>query len=170
MKEYRPVEVPGGSFGFCKYTIAALLWLSLVLRSGELLLFCFAILALSAALGVRRAPLVVLWTRTADRLFPSSPVILDENAVRFAHIVGAVISLLALVLLHYFHPVAGWITVGALALLKTSGAAGFCGAMKLWSCLNNPNGTCCRVGKRIKKSRSFRGAAAGEGGEGGFAR
>lgn len=153
MKEYKPVEIPNASFVFCKVTVPLLLWIALIAQSRPTLIVCFGILLLSALLKVRRAPLVFLYTRTIDRLFPSRTVIVDESAVRFAHTVGAAFSLAALLCLYAGLPLAGWIITGLLALLKTSGAAGFCGAMKLYGCLNNPNGTCCRAGKTVKKIR-----------------
>ncbi|HEY5586253.1 MAG TPA: DUF4395 family protein [Ruminiclostridium sp.] len=151
MKECKPVEIPNGSFNFCKYTISALLWGSLIMQSKMLVILCFVILVFSALLKVEKAPLVFLYTNTVDKLFPSKRIILDENSVWFAHMVGAAFSGAALVFLFFIHPITGWIITGILALLKTSGALGFCGAMKLYGCLNNPNGKCCRVGKRIKK-------------------
>ncbi len=154
MKEYRPTEVSNGAFNFCKYGVATLLWLSIVLQSKLLAATCFAILVLSAIFKVKRAPLVLLYTFTIDKLISSKRIILDEQAVQFAHIVGAVFSGIALVFLYFVHPFTGWIITGILALLKTSGAMGYCGAMKLYSCLNNPNGQCCRVGNRVKKCKS----------------
>ncbi|MDF2531291.1 MAG: hypothetical protein K0Q65_872 [Clostridia bacterium] len=154
MKEYRPVEISSGAFNFCKYGIASLLWLSIIVQSKLLVIIAFAILVLSALLKVRRAPLVLLYTFTVDKFIKSKRIILDERAVRFAHIVGAVFSGAAALLLYFINPLAGWIITGILALLKTSGAMGYCGAMKLYSCLNNPNGQCCRVGKKVKKYQS----------------
>lgn len=154
MKEYRPVEVSNGAFNFCKYGVAALLWASIVMQSKLLVAICFAILVLSAIFKVRRAPLVLLYTLTIDKLISSKRLVLDEQAVRFAHIVGAVFSGLALVFLYFVNPLTGWIITGILALLKTSGAMGYCGAMKLYSCLNNPNGQCCRIGNKVKKYQS----------------
>lgn len=153
MKECRPVEVPNGAFNFCKYTIALLLWASLIIQSKILVLVCFGILVISAIVKVKRAPLVFLYTYTIDRLLPSKSIILDEGAVWFAHVVGSVFSAIALIFLYFINPLAGWIITGVLAVLKTSGAMGFCGAMKLYGCLNNPNGQCCRVGKKVKKYR-----------------
>jgi hypothetical protein len=154
MKEYRPVEISSGAFNFCKYGIASLLWLSIIVQSKLLVIIAFAILVLSALLKVRRAPLVLLYTFTVDKFIKSKRIILDEQAVRFAHIVGSVFSGAAILFLYYINPLAGWIITGILALLKTSGAMGYCGAMKLYSCLNNPNGQCCRVGKKVKKYQS----------------
>ena len=151
MIELRPVEIPNAAFNFCKYTIAFLLWISLIIHSKILVWVCLIILVLSALLKVKRAPLVWFYTQTFNRLFPSPTIILDENAVRFTHIVGAVIAIDALAFLYFLNPLIGWVTIGVLAVLKTSGAFGLCGAMKLYGCLNDPNGQCCRVGKGIKK-------------------
>jgi hypothetical protein len=151
MKECKPVEIPNGAFNFCKYTVALLLWASLILHSKVLVLICFAILVLSALFKVKNAPLVFLYTYTLEKIFVSKRIILDENAIWFAHTVGAVFAGAALVLLYFINPFLGWVITGILAVLKTSGALGFCGAMKLYGCLNNPNGKCCRVGKKIKK-------------------
>jgi hypothetical protein len=150
MKECKPVEIPNGSFNFCKFTISLMLWCSLILQNKVILMVCFVILVFSTLLKVKKAPLVFLYTNTLDRVLPSKRIILDENAVWFAHTVGAVFAGVALVFLYFIHPITGWIITGVLAVLKTSGAFGFCGAMKLYSCLNNPNGQCCRVGKKIK--------------------
>ncbi len=150
MKEYRPVEVSNEAFNFCKYTIAAMLWLSIIIQSKLVVALCFALLLSSAVLKVRSAPLVLTYMLFLDHLFGSKKIILDEKAVQFAHIVGAVFSGIALVFLYFIHPLTGWIITGVLALLKTSGAMGYCGAMKLYSCLNNPNGQCCRMGKKVK--------------------
>lgn len=153
MKGYKPVEISVGSFGFCKYSVAFLLWIALILQSKVLVLVFFIIMVTSALLKVRNAPLVFLYSHTADKIIQSKQAILDENAVWFAHTVGAVVSGTALVFLYCLHPLTGWIVTGVLAILKTSGALGFCGAMKLYGCLNNPNGTCCRAGRKIRNSR-----------------
>jgi hypothetical protein len=154
MKECKPVAVSHGAFNFCKYTMASIFWLSLILQSKVLVLVGFSILLLSAVLKVRNAPLVFLYTHTIDKIFPTKKEILDEKAVCFAHIVGAVMSGLALLFLYFIHPLTGWILTGVLAVLKTSASFGFCGAMKLYGCLNNPNGQCCRASKKVKQCKA----------------
>ena len=155
--ECRPVEISNGAFSFCKYTIALLLWASLLMQSKIMLLLCFIILMLSVLLKVKNAPLVFLYSSTLDKFLPSGRVVIDENAVRFAHIVGSIFSGAALIFLYFIHPLTGWVITLILAILKTSGALGFCGAMKIYGCLNNPNGTCCRVGKKVKKYQCGKG-------------
>jgi len=153
MKECRPVAVPHAAFNFCKYTMASIFWLSLIFQNKLLVLVGFLILLLSALLKVKNAPLVLLYTYTIDKLFPSKIEILDEKAVCFAHIVATLMSGIALVFLYFIYPLVGWILTGVLAVLKTSASFGFCGAMKLYGCLNNPNGQCCRVGKKVKQCK-----------------
>jgi hypothetical protein len=154
MKECRPVDISNGAFNFCKYTIALSLWVSILFQSKILVVMCFVILLISAIVKVKNAPLVFLYTYTLDKLRPSKRIILDERAIAFAHTVGAVLSGIALIFIYFISPLTGWIITGILALLKTSGALGYCGAAKLYGCLNNPNGQCCRTGKRIRKYKS----------------
>lgn len=154
MKECRPVVIPRAAFNFCKYTMASIFWLALIFQSKSLVILGFLILLLSALLKVKKAPLVFLYTHTIDRIFQSKKEILDEKAVSFAHTVGAVMAGTAILFLYFISPLIGWILTGVLALLKTSASFGFCGAMKLYGCLNNPNGQCCRVGKKVKKYKN----------------
>ncbi len=147
----KPVTVSKGAYAFCRYTIAGSLWLSIMLQSKILAAACFIVLLLSAILKIGKAPLIVLYSNTIDKILPSGKIVLEENAMSFAHTVGAVFSFTALIFLYFINPLTGWIITGILAVLKSSAAFGFCGAAKLYSCLNNPKGTCCRFGKRVKK-------------------
>ncbi len=153
MKECRPVAVPRAAFNFCKYTMASIFWLSLIFQSKSLVLVGFLVLLISALLKVKNAPLVFIYTHTIHKIFPSKSEIVDEKAVCFAHIVGTIMSGIALLFLYFIHPFTGWILTAVLAFLKTSASLGFCGAMKLYGCLNNPNGNCCRVGKKVKQCK-----------------
>ena len=101
MAAVKPVSVSKGAYAFCRYTIAVMLWFAVLFRSKEMVLAVFLILLLSVILKVRRAPLIVLYIYTIDKLRPSGNVILDEKGIRFAHNVGAVVSLLCLILLYF---------------------------------------------------------------------
>lgn len=151
LKGYKMVEVPINAFNFCKFSLAGLLWASLVLRSVPLLLITASILLVSYIFKVRQAPLVWFYLNTFEKRKPSKGILIDENAVAFAHLVGFLMACVALIFLYVKQPLIGWTVVGILALLKTSGACGYCGAMKLYSCMNNPEGDCCRVGNKLKK-------------------
>ena len=85
------------------------------------------------------------------KFFPSRPVTVDERGMRFAHLVGAVGSLLCCIVLYWGNPTAGWILTGLLAVMKTSAAFGRCSALKLYNCMNG--GNCCRFGKMARKLR-----------------
>jgi len=152
MAEFRPVTITEGSFAFCRYSVAVLLWLSIALQRKELVILVFVIMALSVLLKVRRAPLIVLYRQTVDRIFPSRSVTVDEKGIRFAHMVGAVVSLMCIITLYWGRPLAGWILTGLLAVLKTSSALGYCSALKIYECMNG--GTCCRFGKAVRKLKS----------------
>ena len=149
MAEFKPVTITAGSFAFCRYTVAVLCWLSIILQMKELVIAVCAIMLLSVLLKVRRAPLIVLYRYTIDKIWPSKPVVVDEKGIRFSHLVGLCFSLLCILVLYFGRPIAGWILTGLLAVLKTSAALGYCSALKIYSCMNN--GTCCRVGKMVRK-------------------
>lgn len=153
MAAVKPVSVSKGAYTFCRYTIAVMLWLAVFFQSKELVVAVFLILLLSAILKVRRAPLIILYTYTIDKLRSSSKVILDEKGIRFAHAVGAVVSLFCLILLYFLNPVAGWILTVLLAILQTSAAFGFCSALKVYQCMTG-GGNCCRVGRLARKLKS----------------
>lgn len=142
MKACKPVLVPKGSFIFCKYGVALIIWAGLLLQQKWLLLVSFGILALSAILKIERAPMILFYRQTIDRLFPSAKEVVDENALCFAHTFGAVLNGMGLLFLYFGSAPVGWGIILVLALAKISGALGYCGAVKLYGCLNS--GTCCR--------------------------
>jgi hypothetical protein len=149
MIESRLVPVPKNAFAFCRYSLAILLWLAFFLRTTHplvaegALITCATILALSAILTVQRAPMVALYTHTIDRAYPSQKVMLDVNAMRFAHILGTVLVGLPVALLHAGQPRMAWSILFFVAIAKTAGAMGFCAASKLYACANG-GGACCR--------------------------
>jgi hypothetical protein len=138
--------VQRNAFVFCRYSVAMLVWVALLLRSAWVLGAVFAILALSAALKVQNSPMVRLYTGTFGRLAPSEEVILSVNAMRFAHTAGAVLAFVALVLVYAGSPFA-WPFVAVFAVLKTTSALGWCPAYKLYGCLGK-GGCCAMTGKR----------------------
>lgn len=136
------VTIQRNAFLFCRYSVALMVWAALVLRSVYLVAAVFVILALSAALTVRRAPMVWLYTQTLGRLIPSADEVLDVRAMRTAHALGAVLALVCLALVYQGTPIAWWV-VGAFALLKTASAVGVCPAYKLYGCM--AKGGCCAM-------------------------
>lgn len=143
----KPVTVTRGAFNFCKYSIALILWAGVLLRNKELVILSAVILALSAILTVGRAPMIILYTYTVEKLFPSHSEVLDEHAMRFAHILGTVLIAVGLLLLYLGNEnprlmSAGWGWLFVVAIAKTVGALGFCAASKLYTCVGS-SGSCC---------------------------
>ncbi|MCL1793868.1 MAG: DUF4395 family protein [Oscillospiraceae bacterium] len=149
MARFEPAEISKGSFAFCRIVVAGLLWLSIVLQTKWLVGAVFLIMALSAIFKVEKAPLILLYKYTADKIRPSGKVIVDKKGIFFSHLVGAIFSVVCLALLCFANQIAAWVATGLFAALQTSAACGFCSALKLYSCMTN--GTCCRVGKFAKK-------------------
>ena len=143
----RPVAVPKGGFLFCRYGTAVLVWAALLFRLEALLWLVFAVLALSALLKVRRAPMILLYSWTAGRLFRSGEEVLDETAMRFAHGLGAAFALACASWVHFSGGTRGWGLTLIFALVKSVSAAGFCPASKLYQCLGS-GGCCALTGKR----------------------
>lgn len=142
----KPVVVPAHAFVFCRYTIAALIWLTWWFQSLWLLWAAAIILALSAVLKVGHAPLIFLYSKTLARLIKSPDTILEENAMRFAHGLGTAFSLACLGAI-WWYPKFGWRLTLVFAILKTISALGFCPASKLFTCATNT--TCCPVTKKF---------------------
>ncbi len=143
----RPVSVPKGAFVFCRYSLAVLLWVAFGLRHARpalavgLLVVATGIMALSAVLTVKWAPLVALYSYTIDLIFPSPKEVLDINAMRFAHSLGTVLVGISLMLIAAGGPGPGWTFLFWVAIAKTIGALGFCAASKMYGCVNR-GGTC----------------------------
>jgi len=149
MAAFKPATISKGSFAFCRVVVAGLLWLSVALQIKWLVGVVFLIMLFSAILKVEKAPLILLYKYTADRIKQSENVIVDEKGIFVSHLVGAIFSVICLALLYFANPIAAWIVTGLFAVLQTSAACGFCSALKLYICMTN--GTCCRVGKFAKK-------------------
>lgn len=140
------VQVPRPAFAFCRISLTVLLWLALALRQPWLVLAVFVILVLSALLKVHRSPMIVLYTQTFQRLFPSERFeFLDVAAMRFAHSMGAALALATWLALHFTPGTGRWVLLG-FCLLKTVSACGFCPASKLFVCLRK--GGCCALTRR----------------------
>jgi len=146
MKTFKLVSVSKAAFAFCRYTIAILVWLALFLKNKPLVLLVFAILALSAILKIKRAPLILLYTYTINKIFPSKTEILEEKAMRFAHTLGTILALICIIFLYLINEKVGWIIVLIFAILKTISAFGYCPASKMYSCMMS--GGCCALTKR----------------------
>ncbi len=137
------VEVPSASIRFCRYAAAALLWIAYVLHSRELALAIAVLLLLNAVLGIRHAPLVALYTATAQRRWPSPMAQVDEYALRFAHTIGTLATGAGVALAYNPEQASlGWMVLLCVALMKTLGAVLLCPVTGLYTCLAG-GGQCC---------------------------
>ena len=147
MTKYKPVSISKAGFAFCRYTIAILVWVSFLLKIKWLLIIVLLILAISAWLRVQRAPLVVLYEYTINKIIKSKEEILNEYAMKFAHTMGTILCLICLVFLYFVDENIGWGIVFLFAILKTISAVGMCPASKLYNCMGNKN--CCAFMKKL---------------------
>ena len=149
MIKQKPVSVPNAAFIFCRYTLAVIVWLGFILKAKELILVSFLLLALSALLKIKKAPLVFFYTNTINKIIKSKDIILNEYSMRFAHIMGTIIGFICVILLYSINEGVGWWIVLLFAILKTVSAVGFCPAAKMYECMGN--GKCCAFLKKKKK-------------------
>jgi hypothetical protein len=145
MFTYKPVTISRGGFAFCRYSVAVALWVGVLWRMDWLMSLCAVVMLLSAILTVSRAPMVLLYASTIDRLIPSAKVVVDESGLRFAQSVAAVVIGVPWLLLQ-FGPVgmqeAVWRFLPVVAVFKTLGALGFCAVSRLYTCAIS-GGDCC---------------------------
>jgi hypothetical protein len=145
-----PVSISKGAFTFCRIGVAILAWLVIILRIKWLMVVIFGILGLSALFKIRKAPMILLYSLTLDKLFPSKKEMVNETAMRFAHILGTILTLIVVLFLYVNEPV-GFVLAWIFAILKTISAFGFCPASKLYVCMSS--GGCCSFSKKLSKNK-----------------
>jgi len=141
MVSYKPVSIFKASFAFCRYTIAMMVWLSCIVHSVILLEIVAGIFLLSAILKVKKAPMIWIYDNTFNKIWPSSEILVNENAIYFAHLAGLTLTVTCLIIVYSIQSPWAWFSVLAFALLKSVSAFGFCPASKLYDCALN--GNCC---------------------------
>jgi len=132
-------KIPINAFRFCKVSTALVIWSSFIFKEDILLIMAFGILLLSAILKIARSPLILFYSYTFEKVFPSKSKELNEAAMRFAHALGASLSAICLLLVWYM-PAVGWWAVLGFAILKTISTLGFCPGEAIYSCYTA--GTC----------------------------
>jgi len=141
------ISVKKSEFAFCRYFVAALVWLAIIFASKTIIVIVFVILLLSAILTIKYAPMILLWRYTFGLVFKSTDEVLNVKAMRFAHSLGTIITGVCLLFLYFGNPAIGWGLVWFLAIMKTISAFGFCPASKVYVCMSN--GGCCALTKKI---------------------
>jgi len=146
---HTPVSIPTHAFMFCRFFSAILVWCAWYFTSIPLTVLTVLLFFGSTLLGVKKSPLIVFYTQTCNRIFPSPLEVVDASAIRFAHGLAAILSTICLLLL-VVNSTAGSVALLIFAILKTITAIGFCPAAKLHGCLMS-GGTCCSFLKKGKK-------------------
>ncbi|MHB1485705.1 MAG: DUF4395 family protein [Saccharofermentanales bacterium] len=144
------VKVNRQSVMFCKYIIAGLLWIAVLTLSVIPVYIVLVIMLVSALTGVRNAPLVKFYDITFAKRFHVDEEYINMHSMRFAHIVGVVISSLTLAFFYLQLPVLALSFAILQAVLQTIAGLGYCSAQKLYECVVC-NSNCCRFGKGIRK-------------------
>ena len=153
MTKYQMATVSKKGFAFCRFTIAILLWISVIglfFKIKWLIFIPFTIMLLSGILTVKRAPLIMLYNLLFDRKKKGETDVLNVNSIRFSHFVGSTFSLIIILFFYVFKiDLVGYIFIGILTLLQTIAAFGYCSAQKLYECLILGK-NCCNLGKKIR--------------------
>lgn len=137
------------SVAFCKYVIAGLLWIAVILNSISLVYLVFFILLVSALTGVQKAPLVSLFNATVAKRIKTEEIFINRYSMRFAHFFGAGFCGLIIISYYFLPPMVPFFLTAILAILQTIASFGYCSAQKLYECVVC-NSNCCRVGKKVR--------------------
>ena len=140
------VAVPKAAFAFCRYSMALLIWLAFLLKLKVLVVVVFVLLAASAVLTIRRAPLVWIYTQTVHRWVKSSDELLSLAGMRVAHSMGALFAATCLLLLYVGNERVGWAFTFGYCVVKTISAIWACPVYKLYACMKS--GNCCTFLKK----------------------
>ena len=153
MAKYQMAVVSKKGFAFCRYTIAGLLWLTVILLFFNIkwmIFIPFGIMFLSGVLTVKKAPLIMLYNLLFDRNKTSETDVLNVSSIRFSHFVGSIFSLIIILFLYVFKiDIIAYIFLGILTVLQTIAAFGYCSAQKLYECIVLGK-NCCNLGKKLR--------------------
>ncbi|MBQ3298358.1 MAG: DUF4395 family protein [Bacilli bacterium] len=153
MTKYQMATVPKKGFAFCRYTIAILLWITVILvffNIKWIIFIPFIIMLLSGILTVRRAPLIMLYKALFDREGKGETDVLNVSSIRFSHFVGSFFCIIIILFLYVVKiDIVAYVFLGILTILQTIAAFGYCSAQKLYECLVLGK-NCCNLGKKIK--------------------
>lgn len=153
MTKYQMATVPKKGFAFCRYTIAILLWITVILlfiNIKWMIFIPFIIMLISGILTVKRAPLIMLYKVLFDREGKGETDVLNVSSIRFSHFVGSFFCVVIIMFLYVFKiDFVAYIFLGILTILQTIAAFGYCSAQKLYECLVLGK-NCCNLGKKIR--------------------
>ena len=105
MTKYQMATVPKKGFAFCRYTIAILLWITVILlfiNIKWMIFIPFIIMLISGILTVKRAPLIMLYKVLFDREGKGETDVLNVSSIRFSHFVGSFFCIIIIMFLYVF--------------------------------------------------------------------
>ena len=153
MTKYQMATIPKKGFAFCRYTIALLLWITVILLFFNIkwmIFIPFGIMILSGILTVKKAPLIMLYKVLFDRDGKGETDVLNVSSIRFSHFVGSFFCTIIILFLYIFKiDIVAYIFLGILTILQTIAAFGYCSAQKLYECLVLGK-NCCNLGKKLR--------------------
>ncbi|MEI7579719.1 MAG: DUF4395 family protein [bacterium] len=144
MEKHKPVEISSGSFAFCRYFSALLLWLALLLKNQYILYFLIFAFIWAVIFRVKYSPFVLFYRYTIDLIFKSHKILVDEYDILFMHQLTLGIIIFGTFNIIFVNAIFGWIIISLFALLKTISALGYCPAAKLRRCITS-RGACCNL-------------------------
>ena len=147
MKAVNPVQVTKGSLLFCRIGSTVVLIVGLILLDIVLIAVISGLMLFSWLVKIKHSPMVFIYMNTFDKIWPSKKQYVDENGIRFSHLVGGVLLLIGVVFLYLSWIIPAIIVIGLVTVMKVLGIFGFCTASKLYSCVGSSN--CCSfLGKK----------------------
>ncbi len=153
MTKYQMATIQKKGFAFCRYTIALLLWITVILlffKIKWMICIPFGIMLLSGILTVKRAPLIMLYKVLFDREGKGETDVLNVSSIRFSHFVGSFFCIIIILFLYILKiDIVAYIFLGILTILQTIAAFGYCSAQKLYECLVLGK-NCCNLGKKLR--------------------
>jgi len=133
------LKIQKNAFRFCKWSVAAMVWVGVIFKYEWLMVIVFILLLSSAILTIKYAPMLWLYSKTFGKIGKQQKTDLDVKAMRFAHSLGAILSGIV-VLLIFLNSTVGWALALIFAIIKSVSAFGLCPGEKLYKCMK---GGCC---------------------------
>ena len=124
MTKYQMATVPKRGFAFCRYTIALLLCITVILLFFNIkwmIFIPFGIMISSGILTVKKAPLIMLYKVLFDRKGKGETDVLNVSSIRFSHFVGSFFCIIIILFLYVFKiDIVAYVFLGILTLLQTT--------------------------------------------------
>jgi len=156
MMQFKPVAISKGGFRFCRYSMAVCMWAGVIRHEGQWVAFGALMMALSALLTIRNAPLIKFFDWTLGRLIKTPDEMVDESGMRLAHVVATCVMGLPLIGVYYGSEYAAtlcWRFLIFVALFRTIGALGYCPVSRMFTCmLGGGKGDCCKFLRKPARS------------------